>query len=147
MPKILVVADETWVVNDVHAALSDTIYDVTVLDDPRAVTDTYGDLHPDAVIIDLQVQSMGGMAITRSLRHAAQAEGAKIPPIIVLLDREVDAFLANRSGADAHVRKPFNGFELRDLVERLIAGESAAEVAGETAQEVPEDEPAAAVAE
>ena len=137
MPKILVVADESWVVNDVRSALAETRYDVTVLANPHEIVDSYAAVQPDLAIIDLQVQSMGGMAITRSIRHAALAADAAIPPIVVLLDREVDAFLAKRAGAAARLRKPFNGFELRDTVDRLIAGESATD----------EGEPASAAAE
>ncbi|MDX1690656.1 MAG: response regulator [Acidimicrobiia bacterium] len=125
MPKILVVADAPWVVNDVHASLADTAYDVSVIGDPAIVGDEFTDLAPDAVVIDLQVGSMGGMAITRSIRNAARTAGVAVPPVIVLLDRDVDAFLARRAGADAHLRKPFGGFALRDLVDRLTAGEAA----------------------
>ena len=51
MPKILVVADEPWVVNDIHASLADASYQVTVLADPLDVADTYGDAAPDVVVI------------------------------------------------------------------------------------------------
>ena len=37
----------------------------------------------------------------------------------------VDAFLARRSGADRWIRKPFNGFALRRLVEQLVASRRA----------------------
>ena len=39
--------------------------------------------------------------------------------MVLLLDRAVDAFLARRAGADAWIRKPFGGFALRRLVDRL----------------------------
>lgn len=125
MPKILLVADEPWVVNDVHAALADASYQVTVLDDPYEIDDTYAEVAPDAVILDLQVGSMGGMAITRSIRHAAGHDGAEPAPVVVLLDREADAFLAKRAGATARLCKPFNGFALRDLIDGLVAGDPA----------------------
>ncbi|HSG78547.1 MAG TPA: response regulator [Acidimicrobiia bacterium] len=129
MPKILVVADEAWVVNDVHAALAEASYQVTVLDDPADLADTYRDVEPDVVILDLQVGSMGGMAGTREIRHVAARDGTDPAPVIVLLDREADGFLAKRAGATARLRKPFNGFDLRDLIDTLTAGEPVAATA------------------
>ena len=119
MPKILVVADEPWVVNDIKAALS-AEYDITEVSDPRSVVEVSRDSRPDAVIVDLQVGSMGGMAVTRSLRDAAATSGDSPPPIILLLDRVADSFLAGRSGAHDWLKKPFNSFELRDAVDQLI---------------------------
>ena len=129
MPKILVVADEAWVVNDVRAALADSRYQVSVLGDPTDIAETYGEVGPDVVVLDLQVGSMGGMAGTREIRHAAARTGTDPAPVVVLLDREADSFLAKRAGATARIRKPFNGFELRDLIDTLAAGEPVATTA------------------
>ena len=66
------------------------------------------------------------VAVVRDLRAAAQAAGIAPPPTVVLLDRAVDSFLARRAGASAWIRKPFNGFALRRLVDRLAAERRAA---------------------
>lgn len=120
MPDILLVADEPWIVNDVRAALD--AHGLTVQADPRAAADTWLDGAHDVVIVDLQVGSMGGMAVTRAVRDAAASAGRPRPVTIVLTDREADAFLAKRAGASAWLRKPFGSFALRDLVEHLCAG-------------------------
>jgi DNA-binding response OmpR family regulator len=65
----------------------------------------------DAVIVDMQVQSMGGMAVVRDIRAAFQS-GPR-PRTVLLLDRSADTFLAKRAGADAWVLKPFQDSELR----------------------------------
>lgn len=117
MSRILLVSDEPWVVDDVTAALDD--HEITVVDDPRTAADTWEESRHDAVLVDLQVASMGGMAVTRSLRDRAGTIGAPTPPIILLLDRDADAFLAGRAGAAAWIRKPFGGFEIRNLVDRF----------------------------
>jgi DNA-binding response OmpR family regulator len=120
MPNVLLVADAVWVVNDVRAAL-DEGHTITLLEDPRLAAETWLEDRHDAVLIDLQVESMGGMAVTRAIRDAAATSGVEHPPIVLLLDREADGFLAGRSGAAASVRKPFDTFELRDLLDGLMA--------------------------
>lgn len=67
---------------------------------------------PDAVIIDMQVQSMGGMAIVRSIR--ANFQDSPPPRMVLLMDRSADAFLAHRAMADAAVLKPIVASELKD---------------------------------
>jgi DNA-binding response OmpR family regulator len=44
----------------------------------------------------------------------------KAPPVILLLDRDADAFLAGRSGAVAWVRKPFSAHDLRAAVDGAL---------------------------
>ena len=51
------------------------------------------------------------MAVVRAIKAAM--EGRDLPRLVILLDREVDGFLAKRAGADAWVVKPFSTHELR----------------------------------
>lgn len=125
MSDILVVADETWVLNDVRAALSEPRYTLHEIADPREVTDRIETTLPDAVVVDMQIGSMGGMAVTRAVRDAAAVERVTAPPIILLLDRDADAFLAGRSGAVAWVRKPFSAYELRAAIDGALERSSA----------------------
>ena len=54
---------------------------------------------------------MGGMAVTRAIRDSEHPV-----PVIILLDREADAFLAGRSGANSWITKPFTASALRATV-------------------------------
>jgi DNA-binding response OmpR family regulator len=125
MAKVLLVADAEWVINDVRAALSDPAHDLFTVTDPREAEDVWYDEEPDVVVIDLQIGSMGGFAVTRALRGAASGLDESPPPMIALLDRSVDTFLASRSGADAWLLKPISAFGLRDLVTKLAANRAA----------------------
>lgn len=120
MPDILLVADEAWIVNDVRAALD--AHTITVETDPRAAAAAWLDGRQPVILIDLQIGSMGGMAVTRAVRDAAASANLPRPVIVILTDRDADAFLARRSGAAAWLRKPFGSFALRDIVEQLDAG-------------------------
>lgn len=116
MPSILLVADTSWIVNDVLASLADRSYEVTHIEDPRTVASSLADHRPDVVVVDLQVGSMGGMAVAREVR----ATGDTAPPVVILLDRDADAFLAGRSGAVASVRKPFSAEALRAAIDAAV---------------------------
>ena len=117
MPSILLVADDAWVQNQVRSALSGDTDALVVSEDPKAVVDLASESSFDIAIIDLQVQSMGGMAVTRALRDAIA--GGDVPPlrIVLLLDRSADAFLAKRAGVDAHLVKPFTAQDLRRVID------------------------------
>ena len=120
MVKVLLVADAAWVVNDVRAALAEERFEILEVTDPRIAAEEWYEEEPDIVVVDLQISSMGGFAVTRSLRETAGAVLEDPPPTILLLDRAADTFLAGRAGADAWLLKPFTGFALRDLVDRLV---------------------------
>lgn len=126
MPKVLVVADTSWVKNDVHAALGLPGYDLIDHADPRTLAETAAELEPDVAVIDLQVASMGGMAMARALKEAALDPDFPDVPIVMLLDRSADTFLAKRAAADAWVHKPFDTAALRSAVTSVLIEESAA---------------------
>ncbi len=114
MPRVLLIADSPWVVNAVHAALASADDEIVVVESPQDVVEMAHTIEPDVVLSDLQVGSMGGMAIVRALRAAFPQDVR--PRLILMLDREPDRFLARRAGADAFVVKPFNASTLRALV-------------------------------
>lgn len=119
--RIVVIADEAWARNEVHAALTEPDYTLIDHDDPRTAFDLIETESPDAVVIDLQVKSMGGMAVARDLRQRAALSEQRSVPVVLLLDRAADGFLAKRAGADGWVTKPFTAHDLRTAIDQAIA--------------------------
>jgi DNA-binding response OmpR family regulator len=78
----------------------------------------------DLVITDLQIASMGGMAITMDLRHEESYGAADPVAVLMLLDRRADVFLARRSGAEGFIVKPLDPQRVRAAVRALLRGES-----------------------
>ncbi len=111
MSKVFLVTDASWVANEVRAGLSIGEWDIEEISDPRLTTSLVMEKRPDAVIVDMQVGSMGGMAVIRGIRGEI-AESDR-PRTVLLLDRSADEFIARRSGADAFVLKPINASALR----------------------------------
>ncbi len=114
MRNVLLVTDAAWVVNDVQAALAVDNWEVGQLDDPKLAAEIAQHVKPEALIIDMQVKSMGGMAVIRAVRAVFQ--DTPPPRMILLLDRSADRFLARRALADASVLKPIVANELREAL-------------------------------
>ncbi len=114
MSTILLVTDSDRVMDRVHAALTGP--DMTIIDepDPAKAAEVAYDKGVDAVLVDMQVGSMGAVAVTHSIRDAV-ADNDPIP-VTILMNRDADAFLAGRSGATNWVKKTAPAEELRQAV-------------------------------
>ena len=121
---ILLATDADWIVDEVTAALGGPDTTFTVCREGRVVAEVVADRVPDLAILDLQVGSMGGMAITMDLRLDESSGRGPHVPVIMLLDREADLFLAQRSGADGWLVKPLDALRLRRAMMAVSQGES-----------------------
>jgi len=120
MSRVLIVTDDPRDRDRVHAALSFGGNELIDHTDPGSAADRAADEAVDVAVVDLQVGSMGGMAVTRDFR--ARPEGV---PVVLLLDRQADTFLAGRSGAAAWVVKPFGASALRAAISSATGAEVA----------------------
>ena len=139
---ILVGTDADHVLNDVTAALGGPEVSFTVCRNGRDVAGVVGLRTPDLVVLDLQIGSMGGMAVTMSLRLDESAGTLPRVPVLMLLDRQADIHLAKRCAADGYLVKPLNPLSLKRLARLILAPpaevDEASEAAGwQTAEEVP----------
>jgi DNA-binding response OmpR family regulator len=140
---ILIATDAQWVLNEVQAALDSPSTTFEIVTNGRDVARRVKEQLPDIAILDLQVGSMGGMAITMDLR--LDESGGSLPhvPILMLLDRTADVHLARRSGADGWTIKPLDALRLRKAVAAIAAGGCYAEGIPVPEVEVVEAEPEA----
>ena len=120
---ILLATDADWIVDEVTAALGGPDTSFTVCRDGRSVSDVVAERQPDLVITDLQVGSMGGMAISLALRNDESVGTAPRVPILMLLDRRADVYLAQRSHADAWLIKPLDALRLQRAALAAIEGD------------------------
>jgi len=125
--QVLVAADADWLVDDIVAALGDPETSFTVCSNGRAVSRVVeqraerGELF-DVGIFDLQIGSMGGMAVTMALRLDESGDLLPRVPVLMLLDRRADIHLARRSGADGWLVKPLDPLRLRRAVRAVTDG-------------------------
>jgi DNA-binding response OmpR family regulator len=117
---ILVATDAEFVLNDITAALGGPDTSFTVCRSGRHVAGAVTARTPDIAILDLQIGSMGGMAVAMALRLDESSGNAPHVPILMLLDRRADVHLAKRSAADAWIVKPLDALTLQRAVNDVL---------------------------
>lgn len=122
MPHYLIATDADWVLDEVQAALGGRDVRFTVCRSGKEVEPAVQADPPDLAVLDLQIGSMGGMAVTMHLR--LEESGGRLPhvPVLMLLDRRADLHLARRSGAEGWLVKPLDPLRLRRAARAILAG-------------------------
>lgn len=122
MTRVLLATDADWIHEEVDAALAGGGTDVLrVRQGADVLPAVYADEF-DLVILDLQIGNMGGMAACMDLRLDESVDKLPHTPVLMLLDRDVDTFLASRATADGWVVKPLDAFVLRRAARALLDG-------------------------
>jgi DNA-binding response OmpR family regulator len=119
---ILIATDAQWVVDEVKAALESPSTSFQIISNGRHVARSVRERTPDIAILDMQVGTMGGMAITMDLRLDQSSGALPKVPVLMLLDRVADIHMARRSGADGWTIKPLDALRLRKAVKAISTG-------------------------
>ena len=116
------VSDSPNVRETVIAAIPDAAITVRELTEGADVRPAVSTSTPDLVIVDQQIGRMGAMAVCLDL-HLEHGAG-RLPhvPVLMLLDRRADVFLARRSEAEGWVVKPLDPLRLGRAITKLLAG-------------------------
>ena len=121
--EVLLATDADWIHREVSAAL-DGEHTISWVRHGADVREAVDERDPDLVVLDLQIGNMGGMATCIDLHLEAGAGRLPDVPVLMLLDRHADVFLARRSNADGWLIKPLDAFRLRRAVSALLAGDT-----------------------
>ena len=134
---MLLATDADWIHEEVDAALAGDDIEVLRVRQGVDVLPAVHELAPDLVVLDLQIGNMGGMAACMDLRLDESVGRLDHVPVLILLDRDVDAFLANRADADGWIVKPVDAFRLRKAATALLGGDTYHEGMDTTAEAAP----------
>ena len=106
--RVLVVSRDQAVLEDARFGFPSNV-EITVASDAREARTVLEDLSPSVVVVDLRSGSAGGFAVARDMSQmAAQRE----IPVLILLEREQDAWLAREAGASLYRTKPITAESL-----------------------------------
>jgi DNA-binding response OmpR family regulator len=119
---VLIVSDSGSVLEELRSALEDDETDIEELRAGEDVRLAVEQDPPDLVITDLQVGNMGGLAICLDLH--LEESGGRIPhvPVVILLDRRADVFLARRAAAEGWLVKPLDPIRIRRAARAVLDG-------------------------
>ena len=115
---VLVVEDNAALRSIIAEALDEDGYSVSIADNGRSALDIARQSPPDLVILDLMMPHMNGEQFCSAIRELS---GLESRPIIVVSAAQGTAEVGERLGAAASLNKPFDLFELTDLVGALLA--------------------------
>jgi DNA-binding response OmpR family regulator len=119
---VLVATDADWVAEEVAAAVGDEETTVLQVRAGREVLAAVHEHDPELVVLDLQIGNMGGMATCLELRLEEGAKRLDLGPILLLLDRSADVFLARRCEVEGWLIKPLDAFRLQRATRALLEG-------------------------
>jgi CheY-like chemotaxis protein len=120
---VLVVSDLAALRNDIRSSIeSPSILIEDASSGPQALARVrQGGI--DLVIADMQVASMGAVALVTEI-HNDESLGLIEPvAVIVLLDRRADVFLARRINVEGFLVKPLDALRIRHAVRAVINGD------------------------
>lgn len=122
MQTILVASDAPSVRAELAAIARTPEITVREANSGPAVMTEVAESAPDLVVVDLQMGNMGGMAVCLELRLEESYGKIDHVPVLMLLDRRADVFLARRSGAEGWVVKPLDPIRLRKAINSILDG-------------------------
>ncbi|MCA1636497.1 MAG: response regulator transcription factor [Acidobacteria bacterium] len=111
--NLLVIEDDEQILEAISEYFSRAGYSVQTAEDGLAGVQAALSERPDAIVLDLMLPKMDGLAVCRELR-----EKASYIPILMLTAKDdvVDKVLGLEMGADDYITKPFS---LRELEARI----------------------------
>jgi len=133
---ILLATDSDALADEVEAAVAGT----HLLHRVRAGVDVVpaiGEVDPGLVLLDLQIGNMGGVAACLAVRQREEMGDLDERPVLLLLDRDVDVFLAGEARADGHLVKPVDAFTILRAIDAALPADGVGVAAGSTDPQEP----------
>lgn len=120
--KILVVDDDPSIREILSIQLARLGYDVTTAGDGLEAVDCFKTSPPDAILMDLMMPRLDGLASCQQIRALEKKSGLKRTPVLFLTARDSthDKTSAALSGGDEFVAKPVSLQELRVRLEQIL---------------------------
>jgi CheY-like chemotaxis protein len=122
MPRVLIAADAPWVREEVASVLFGEDVEIREVSSGAEVLPEVQTWDPDLVVLDFQIGNMGGMATCLELRLEESVGRLRHIPVLMLIDRRPDVFLARRAGTDGWLIKPLDPIRIRKAAYELLVG-------------------------
>ncbi len=123
MTRLLVATESNKIKDQIYAVLDPERDELVEVSEGRLVAVALAEQEIDLVVTDMQIGSMGGVAVCHHLRLEESGGRLNYVPVLLLLDRRADVFLARRCGADGWLIKPLDPLRLRTAIDSILAGE------------------------
>ncbi len=119
MPKVLVVDDDPSIQRLVSLTFEMEGWQVAIAEDGVAGLKAAKDVAPDAILLDVMMPKMDGLAVAAELK--ADPATSSIPVILLSAKAQAaDLGAGMATGADEYITKPFDPLELLERVAALV---------------------------
>ena len=125
MKKILVIEDDKAVREELKELLQNAGYEATTILDFKDVLNQILSMHPDLILLDINLPEINGEFLLRELRKVEDI------PVIMVTSRtsEIDEVISMSYGADDYITKPYNPtillLRIAAILKRMEGKESA----------------------
>ena len=109
---VLVVTDDDDLADEMSYGFPLDV-DVQVVRDVAGAVAQMQSASPDVVVMSIRNRNQGGFSLALEMNQRVATQGT---PIILLLERSQDAWLAGQAGAAAVVTAPFSSAQVVDVV-------------------------------
>jgi CheY-like chemotaxis protein len=120
-PRVLVVEDSVSVRRLIEVCLRVLDVELVGAEDGIRGLDMAREILPDAIVLDIGLPGMDGWEVLRHLRADEETRLIKVLVLTAHAQPEV-AEQAAQGGADDFMTKPFRPMDLRERIEKLLAG-------------------------
>jgi DNA-binding response OmpR family regulator len=124
VPNILIATDASSVYNDISSVVAEPGTTIRWVRSGQAVRGELDREPADLAVVDMQIGTMGGIAVALDVRLETDAGRLEACPVLLLLDRRADVFLARRAGVAGWLVKPLDPIRVRRAVAAIAAGGS-----------------------
>jgi response regulator RpfG family c-di-GMP phosphodiesterase len=117
---LLLVDDEPSIRELLRVTFEAVDVDLDEADSAEAALEQISQRRPDAIVLDVGMPGMDGLAFCRRLKHDPATAAI---PVVLLTGADLEGGrLADEAGADGYMRKPFSPLELLATIERVTEG-------------------------
>ena len=119
--RVLVIEDSASVRRLIEVCLRVLDVDLSAAEDGLKGLEVARDIKPDVIVLDVGLPGMDGWEVLRHLRAGEDTRDIQVLVLTAHAQPEV-AEQAAQGGADDFMTKPFRPMELRERIEKLLAG-------------------------
>ena len=119
--RVLVIEDSASVRRLIEVCLRVLDVDLSAAEDGLKGLEVAREIKPDVIVLDVGLPGMDGWEVLRHLRAGDDTRDIQVLVLTAHAQPEV-AEQAAQGGADDFMTKPFRPMELRERIEKLLAG-------------------------
>ena len=119
MKSVLIADDQNSIRLLVRATIESDEYAIAEATDGTEAWRLIQELHPDVVLLDVQMPGLSGLAVTRAVRGEPTLGTTRII-LLTANSAKADVETGLAAGADLYLTKPFSPLELLTVLEKAL---------------------------